>query len=406
MDYSDIKKQPKPENLGDDGYFDIKYDPKPENLGDDSPNSYENLALPILESAGQTIADVGQQIVDDGIQNEILVLTRDDGIVHNYFYYFECYWDAGDCLSTVILKFPKNDDNMVSYWSKYQGDVYIYSGKEFSKTRFESDEAYNIDNISPIFVGSVSHIKEFYNYIELYVHNIGARFKQKIPEEFRNYYIFNQNVRDTFQAMCEFLGVKYICPPQIQATSSTALENDADAKIDAEKDKQGTATPQVATQKILEGISQMSGSLGLAYLAMNEANAVSNEVQKQEDGETQPNSQPKDMTMVGGFSNVSFDAGGNLVYNSQIIESSPDMAKSIPEFTESLSDTYKDYEEVLNDIEDFLNGKIFETVHNNVMDYGAITIVPQSSSTSSIAPVDENGEEESEEESGDEQDAE
>lgn len=375
-----------------DDYFEIKHNPIPENLGNDyyePPNKYENLALRTFDSAGQNLSNLNEvQDNEDDIKNEMLILTRDDGLVHNYFHYFECYWDAGDCLATVILKFPKTDRSMISYWSKYQGDVYIYSGKEFSKARFESDEAYDIDDITPIFVGSVSHIREFYNEIEIYIHNIGTRFKQKIPEEFRNYYIFNQNVRDTFQAICEFLGVKYICPPQSISTGGSGTENDADAKIDSEA-QAGTTSQPNNTGKILEAISQMGGSLGLSNLKFQNG-TVTNKETKTEDTETSTdentttNGNITDNTMIGGFANVSFDAGGNLVYNSQIIESTPDLAKSIIATESSWQDMYGDFGEVLNDIEDFLNGKIFETVHNNVMDYNAITIVPQTAPTSTI----------------------
>lgn len=381
-----------------DDYFEIKHNPIPENLGNDyyePPNAYENLALRTFDSSGQGMHNLdGTGENEDDIKNEILVLTRDDGLVHDYFHFFDCYWDAGDCLSLVTLKFPKTDRDMVSYWSKYQGDIYIYSGKEFSKARFESDEAYDIDDITPIFVGSVSHIREFYNEIEIYVHNIGSRFKQKIPEEFRNYYIFNQNVRDAFQAICEFLGVKYICPPQSVSTGGSGLENDADAKIDSEAQ---AGTTQSNTGKILEAINQMGGSLGLSNLKFQN-NAITNQEAQTDNVGTAPVDDTgtaqignagtatniTDNTMIGGFANVSFDAGGNLVYNSQIIEFTPDMAKSIIATESSWQDMYDDFGETLNDIEDFLNGKIFETVHNNVMDYNAITIVPQMTATSTI----------------------
>lgn len=368
-----------------DDYFEIKHNPIPENLGNDyyePPNAYENLALRTFDSDGQTLDNLNEQGEnEDDIKNEILVLTRDDGLVHNYFHFFDCYWDAGDCLSLVTLKFPKTDRDMVSYWSKYQGDIYIYSGKEFSKARFESDEAYDIDDITPIFVGSVSHIREFYSEIEIYVHNIGSRFKQKIPEEFRNYYIFNQNVRDAFQAICEFLGVKYICPPQSISAGGTGAENDADAKIDSEAQ---ASTPQSDTNRILNAINQVGGSLGLSGLTFQNNN-ITNEDTQTETTDAQPTDGTiTDNTMIGGFANVSFDGGGNLVYNSQIIESTPDLAKSIIATESSWQDMYGDFGETLNDIEDFLNGKIFETVHNNVMDYNAITVVPQMTATSTI----------------------
>ena len=359
-------------------------------------NQYENLALPVL---GSVAWDIAEQVADqeDKIENEILVLTRDDGLVHNYFHYFECYWDALDCLSTVILRFPKTDRETIGYWSKYQGDIYIYSGKNFSKARFESDEAYDIESISPIFVGQISHIREYYNQIEIYVHNIGSRFKQKIPEEFRNYYIFNQNVRDAFQAMCEFLGVKYICPPQ----NALQNESDADVKLQEESQVAGTTEQKPDMKNLAETANQVASSLGTNNLN-TQGNQITNET-TQTDPTAQPTTTADDI-MANGFANVSFDAGGNLTYNSTIIESSPDMAQTLVAMETSPMENYEGFDDLLADIDDFLNGKVFETVHNNVMDYGAITVVPQTTATSTIMPTEQT-EEQPNGEQGSEQNA-
>ena len=63
---------------------------------------------------------IQNQLVKEENQNDannnILVVTEHDNLVHNYFYYFECSFDAVDCLSTAIIKLPKmNEENQKLY---------------------------------------------------------------------------------------------------------------------------------------------------------------------------------------------------------------------------------------------------------------------------------------------------
>ncbi len=142
--------------------------------------------------------------------NNILVVTEQDNLVHNYFYYFECSFDAVDCLSTAIIKLPKMNEENTNYWVTYTGYLLIYLGasvkydevnpasnaqtKNLNASNSElssvtpptntenavNERYFNTQNKLPFFKGKISRVKEKESSIELYVDNIGVRFKQKI----------------------------------------------------------------------------------------------------------------------------------------------------------------------------------------------------------------------------------
>ena len=43
----------------------------------------------------------------------------------------------------------------------------------------------------------------------IHIEDIGWKFLQKVPKEFRDTYIANQSLDKAFQAICEFLGVEF-----------------------------------------------------------------------------------------------------------------------------------------------------------------------------------------------------
>ena len=63
---------------------------------------------------------------DSNPSNQVVVHTETDNLVHNYFHYFNLYWDAGDPLSSVIIKLPKTDTENTKYWITYTGEITIY----------------------------------------------------------------------------------------------------------------------------------------------------------------------------------------------------------------------------------------------------------------------------------------
>ena len=60
------------------------------------------------------------------------------------------YWDAGDCVSSVVLKLPKTDIENTKYWITYTGDVTIYLGNEINtemqKSKNSDKDNYDLKN--------------------------------------------------------------------------------------------------------------------------------------------------------------------------------------------------------------------------------------------------------------------
>ena len=335
---------------------------------------------------------------DSEPSNNIVVYTRQDNLTHNYFHYFDLYWDAGDCLSSVTLKMPKTDTGNTQYWITYTGEVEIYTGNNINHTTQSTTDENNsstsqtywdLQGLSPLFRGEIGRIKEYQEVLEIHIDSIGKRFKQKIPDEFRQSYINNQNVRDAFQAICEFLGVKYICPPaqpktdeDSESASTDGTENNVNDKNNAELNAAKQVANQVANQAAESNSDKNTNENDKSKTDTNTDDA--NSANSSSDTDSTVNVD----TPQNGYTDISFDSNGSIVHGSVVIETSPDMAETLIELTEHPLDKYlEDTTYVATDVKKFLNGEFFDTVHGNYLSYGSITITPKSASSSNMSTV-------------------
>lgn len=361
-----------------------------------------------LEQIGQIVNDSKEK--QDPVNN-IVVITAEDNIIHNYFYYMDVSWDASNCLSSAIIKMPKIDTKNINYWSTYTGQLTIYAGYNFkfdkvnSQKFNEEQEAVNSisrywdnSNITPFFRGEVSRIKETQTEITIYVDSIGKRFQQKIPEDFRQAYIYNQNVRDAFQAICEFLGVKYICPPKTVTDNGEEEIEEEGAEGDGDENNAGLIGQvekkiSSTVKKIVNEASEDSDEEGGNKEEGNEEDALTNNEEIEQ--------------VQNGYGNINFDANGAIVHGSTVIETSPDMAETLIAMDENPLEKYlEDETGIVESVLALLNGDMFEELHNKVMNYDSITIEPKAAQTSSIESMGDGttgatGENESNESSGD-----
>ncbi|MBR3208657.1 MAG: hypothetical protein IKF82_00155 [Bacilli bacterium] len=338
------------------------------------------------------------EIDETEASNNVIVHTVDDNLIHNYFHYFDLYWDAGDPMSSLILRFPKTDQDNTKYWITYTGEVHVYIGPNVNKSSANNQEGtpatyWDMQNMKPLFAGEIGQIKEYIKELEIHVDSIGKRFKQKIPEEFRQSFINNQNVRDAFQAICEFLGVKYICPPPTEApedeeeeTSEEAqdgTENDVSNQTNAEKQMANKATKKAAevlkkTQSNTSSDNKTSSNNANTGEEMDNTDQLDPEALNEEEVEAPQN----------GYADVSFDAGGAITHASKVIETSPDMAETLMAMEEHpLMKYLTDETFVAADIKKLLSGEFFDTVHNSTMNYDAISITPKTASSSEMSSV-------------------
>lgn len=335
--------------------------------------------------------------------NNIVVITADDNLIHNYFYDVDVSWDASNCLSSAIIKMPKMDTENTNYWTTYTGQLTIYAGYNFTfdyvnsnKYENEQDAANSLskywDNsdIQPFFRGEISRVKEYENDIKIYVDSIGRRFQQKIPDEFRQAFINNQNVRDAFQAICEFLGVKFICPPKTMTDDGEEVSEEESTGDGTEND----VTSQKATEnKIASQVKKKvkDANKNKAKSSSNNSSA-SDSSKSTSEGESTDNETEEltDNTEVeegpqNGYGDINFDANGAIVHGSTVIETSPDMEDTLLAMDENPLEKYlEDETGIIESVQKLLNGDMFDELHNKVMNYDAITIEPKSSASSDI----------------------
>jgi len=348
---------------------------------------------------------------EDNPYNKIVIHTEKDNLVHNYFHDFDMYWDAGDCMSSAILKLPKTDNENTKYWVTYTGYVTIYLGNEINTEMKKSDTTTNaetywdLQGMKPIFKGEIGNIKEYGKELEIHVDSIGKRFKQKIPEDFRTSFIYNQNVRDAFQAICEFLGVKYICPPgkppeqdnqktEDTATNGDGKENNADDKNNQEQTiAQAASNAADQANQAADAAAQKAADKMKNDSSQNNTNSSTNT--DTSDPTLQNNATQNDLNeatkqndVQNGYSDISFDSGGAIMHGSSSIMTSPDMEDTLLALEEHPLDSYlNDTTFVASDVKKFLNGEMFDELHNSVMNYGSITVQPKSSGSSDMSTI-------------------
>lgn len=365
----------------------------------------------LSKQAGLNLEDIGKKVNENTSNkpiNNITVITAEDNLIHNYFTSMDVSWDASNCLSTAIIKAPKMGTENTNYWTTYTGQLTVYAGYNFifdyvngNSNPTEQDAANSLvkywDNsgIKPFFRGEISRVKEFNNDIVIYVDSIGIRFQQKMPDEFRQAYIYNQNVRDAFQAICEFLGVKYICPPKTATEDAEEVTEDGQATTDGTENdvsQQQNKTQQIQ-QTAINKVNQSNNS------SSNPPSSDPNSPTGTEGEEGEEGAEGEELTNneeieapQNGYGDINFDANGAIVHGSTVIETSPDMAETLIAMDENPLEKYlEDETGIIESVQQLLDGEMFDELHNKVMDYGAITVQPKASSSTSMSTTGSTG---------------
>lgn len=366
---------------------------------DDNVQTIESLSNQAGKSLDDLAKAVNQQDLKEPINN-ITVITAEDNLIHNYFTSMDVSWDASNCLSSAIIKAPKMNTENTNYWTTYTGQLTIYAGYNFTfdyvnsnSYSTEKDAANSLikywdnSNITPFFKGEISRVKEKENDIVIYVDSIGRRFQQKIPDEFRQAFIYNQNVRDAFQAICEFLGVVYICPPKTVTDNGETEEEDGEVTTDGTENNVGTQQnkeqqiKQIAQNKVNQANSSSSPSS-----SSDTSSNTENQDSSTDTEDTSLTNNEEIDTPQNGYGDINFDANGAITHGSTVIETSPDMAETLIAMEENPLEKYlEDETGIVEKVQKFLDGEMFDELHNKVMDYGAITIEPKAASSTSMS---------------------
>ena len=172
------------------------------------------------------------------LESDICVITVDDNISHTYCSKIKWEKDNRFPLGIAQLVMPYSE-KVESYWSKYSGTVIIHANLNSHQQSITQAMASNFPNTISLnlksiedkidveldkisnklhlkndeynysYIGKVSRFKQIGKTFIVFLEDLGWKFLQKVPKEFRETYIAGQTLDDAFQAICEFMGVEF-----------------------------------------------------------------------------------------------------------------------------------------------------------------------------------------------------
>lgn len=358
------------------------------------------------------------------LENDISVITVDDNINHTYC--SKIRWDKDNFLpiGTAQLIMPYSKD-IEQYWIKYSGIVVIHANlnshpnsviasqlnipdtislnlkkyvdtevdiKDNKRTlRFKNDE-YNY-----AFIGKISRFKQVGKTFIIYLEDIGWKFLQKVPQEFRQSYIANQSLDDAFQAICEFMGVDFAYSIEDLSEYNFAADG-----YSVQKDGEIIETvPTILTEWVdnSEDEEEEDNEGGLDPDNGFESETLKEVVDQQKKALRNQLSNNQ--------SNKSLNA---QTTNSESVDNVIDNNTEEEQNAQSIQDKIEQYQQEFDDkIKDLFIGNTFydSNTSDPILNYNWITITPKvatSSDTSSISSVeDENSSDNSESNSSSEE---
>lgn len=350
------------------------------------------------------------------LENDISVITVDDNINHTYC--SKIRWDKDNFLpiGTAQLTMPYSKD-IEQYWIKYSGIVVIHANlnshtnsviasqlnipdtislnlKKYVDTEVDIEDnkrtlRFKNDEYNYAFIGKISRFKQVGKTFIIYLEDIGWKFLQKVPQEFRQSYIANQSLDDAFQAICEFMGVDFAYSIEdlseynfaadgysvqkdgeiIETVPTILTEWVDDSEDDENEDDEGGLDPDngFESETLKEVVDQQKNAL---------RNQLNNQLNKSLNAQT-TNSESVD----------------NVIDNNTEEKSD----------TQSIQDKIEQYQQEFDDkIKDLFIGNTFydSNTSDPILNYNWITIVPKiatNADSSSISNVeDENSSDDSE----------
>ena len=177
------------------------------------------------------------------LETDISVITLDDNISHTYCSKIKWDKDNYSPLGTAQLIMPYSKE-IEAYWIKYSGAVVIHANLNFrpqsltQATMYQMKDTLSLnmknyqknqqqeevtkkkdkktnkihlqnDYYNYSFIGKTARFKQVGTTFIVYLEDLGWKFVQKVPKEFRDSYIAGQSLDDAFQAICEFMGVDF-----------------------------------------------------------------------------------------------------------------------------------------------------------------------------------------------------
>lgn len=331
------------------------------------------------------------------LQVDIQVITLADNLSHPYFSSISIAKDNYSPVGVAVLEAPYTP-HISNYWIKYN-DIVIISFNmmdlnqqntnslnflEFNKIkqRITNDE-YNYS-----FVCKVSRFKQEGKKFVIYFEDLGWKFMQKVPKDFRDSYIAGQYLDDAFQAICEFLGVHFAY--SIEDLHQFKFGTDG-YSIQRDNGKTIEDVPSIlnewgagSTEEQDDLDDPMNENEGLIDFDKKNKNASKdNSLLK---NLMFPVSEENISTLNNLASTINKEATSAL---NNLISPMSDKKNQEQSSDEKISKYQEEFDKKILDL--FIGNTYYDSdLTSSLMNYGNITITPQSNDTSEITPEDNN----------------
>ena len=159
------------------------------------------------------------------LETDITVITLKDNLTHSYF--SKISWEKDNAMPMGMAKLTMPYSQSIDkYWSTYTDTVVVHANlnskrqnptatpktatsKITSKKTDDNKIRLQNDNYNYSFIGKIHKFKQIGKKFVIYLEDLGWKFLQKVPAEFRKTYIAGQKLDDAFQAICEFMDIDF-----------------------------------------------------------------------------------------------------------------------------------------------------------------------------------------------------
>lgn len=323
---------------------------------------------------------------------ELTVITMTDGLKHDYFSYISWYKDNYSPLGTGRLVMAL-DSAPLKYWYNYHDVVVISAKLKNSKQNTNSKDYYKKiisertknqatqkqtkyskqqketimkifkqkitdDECNFSFIGRVSEINKRGQKVIIELEDIGWKFMQHVPDDFRKKYIAGQTVDNAFQAMCEFMGVEFAY--SLNALGEYSFGSDGFSIV---KDSQTIEKVPNLLQEIQDDKTEVMDASKITE------DVESAKLAKKQKKTSKKNEDSSDKSIA------------SSAVNSKKQESSSGPSTNVEDAEEKLKHAI-DFESRIKDL--FIGNTYYNSdLTNLTFDYGAITVQPKTTSDSS-----------------------
>ena len=324
-----------------------------------------------------------------GIQKEIdiAIITLDDNKIHTYCYSISWQKDNLTPIGIAKLKMPYSPV-IEEYWVKYSGAVIIHANfnnkqkiinnkyidikhpserevikkKENNKIRIQNDE-YNYS-----FIGKVHKFKQEGKKFILYLEDLGWKFLQKVPDEFRKTYIAGQTLDNAFQAICEFMNVDFAYSIEKLseynfASDGFSIEKDGSIIEDVPSIFEGTTNNEEDEEEEKTEDQKMADRLD-DNQSFEASGLIS--YKKQQENKNQANNQSNNQAI------------NQSITNSRTNENTDD--KKVDENNPKINQYQEEFDEKIKDL--FKGNTFYDSnISDSILNYNSISITPTTQSS-------------------------